>query len=101
MTRKHRIVNKRRFTIFVVVMLILLTNVINFGLGLNTANSLTRTGYIDVEVAAGDTLWSIAQTYMPQEADVRAAVYQLCQANEISAADLQAGMTIQVPVSSL
>lgn len=81
-------------------MIILITTVINFALGLNTAESLTYVEYMDLEIMSGDTLWSIAETYMTDTSDIRMAVYELCQINDISADQLQAGMTIQVPVAA-
>ncbi len=53
---------------------------------------------MDVQIVSGDTLWSIAQNYMPSDMDTRKAVYELCQVNDISASELYAGMTIQVPI---
>ena len=98
MTKRYRISNRFRFTVFVVLTIILLTTAINFALGLNTAASLTIQDYMDVEIKSGDTLWSIAQTYMPGNMDSRKAVYKLCELNDISADQLYAGMTIQVPI---
>ena len=98
MTKRYRISNRFRFTVFVVLTIILLTTAINFALGLNTAASLTVQDYMDVEIKSGDTLWNIAQAYMPDDMDTRKAVYQLCSLNDISADQLYAGMTIQVPI---
>jgi len=98
MTKTYRITNRFRFTAFVVLTIILLTTVINFALGLNTAASLTIQEYMYLDVMPGDTLWSIAQTYMADDLDVRQAVYELCEINDISASSLYAGMTIQVPI---
>ena len=98
MTKTYRITSRFRFTLFVVLTIILLTTVINFALGLNTAASLTIQEYIDLEIMSGDTLWSIAETYMSDDMDTRAAVYELCNINGISASELYAGMTIQVPI---
>ena len=98
MTKTYRIANRFRFTAFVVISIILLTTVINFALGLNTAASLTIQEYMYLDVMPGDTLWSIAQTYMADDLDVRQAVYELCELNNISASNLYAGMTIQVPI---
>lgn len=97
MTRRYRVANRFRFTVFVVVMILLITTLMNFALGLNHAESLTRVDYLDVKVSAGDTLWSIAETYMSDTPDIREAVGQLCEINEITASQLYAGMTIQVP----
>ena len=98
MTKSYRISSRFRFTVFVVLTIILLTTAINFALGLNTAASLTVQEYMDVEVKSGDTLWNIAQDYMPDDMDTRKAVFQLCSLNDISADQLYAGMTIQVPI---
>ena len=54
--------------------------------------------FTNYELEYGDTLWSIAQTYMADDLDVRQAVYELCELNNISASNLYAGMTIQVPI---
>lgn len=101
MTRKYRVANRFRFTVFVVLVIILLTTAVNFALGFGTADSLTKVEYMDIEVVSGDTLWSIAETYMTDVPDVRQAVHQLCKINGISAGELYSGMTIQVPVSAV
>lgn len=98
MTIKFRITNRIRFTLFVAMAIILLTTVFNFALGLNTADSSTITEYMPLEISSGDTLWSIAGTYMNDNSDIRRAVYDLCQINNISAEELYAGMTILVPI---
>ena len=96
--KNYRIANRLRFTVFVVLTIIIFTTVVNFALGLSTASSSTFDEYINVEIKSGDTLWNIAQTYMSNEVDTRKAVYQLCSLNDISADELYAGMIIQVPI---
>lgn len=98
MTKRYHITNKFRFILFIVLCILLLTTMINVVLGLNTAESKTKIEYMDLEIASGDTLWSIAETYMTDAADIRQAVHQLCEINQISANQLCAGMTIQVPL---
>ncbi len=100
MTRRYKVANRFRFTVFVTIMIILITTVMNFALGLNTADSLTYVEYMDLEIMSGDTLWTIAETYMTDFDDIRMAVHELCQINDISADQLYAGMTIQVPVTA-
>jgi LysM repeat protein len=54
--------------------------------------------YVTVKVSDGDTLWSIADQYMSGSKDQREAVYEIQQANNMSASDtLTAGTTIKVP----
>ena len=98
MSKNYRIKSRFRFTVFVVLTIVLTTTAANFALGLNTAASSTVQEYMDVEIKSGDTLWNIAETYMPDNMDTRKAVYQICSLNDISADELYAGMTIQVPV---
>ena len=99
MTYRYRINNRVRFTLFVVLMILFVTTVVNFALGLNTADSATIVEYLEIQVKSGDTLWSIADTYMDGNSDIRRSVYELCQINEINASQLQAGMTLLVPVN--
>jgi len=99
MSKHYRITSRTRFTIFVAIMIILLTSVANFALGLSTADSATITEYMTIEISSGDTLWSIAGTYMSDDySDIREAVYKLSKINDISADQLYAGMTIKVPI---
>lgn len=98
MTMRYRINNRVRFTIFVVLVILFITTFANFLLGFNTASSSTYAEYTQVQVMPGDTLWSIAETYMDDDSDIRKSVYQLCQVNDINASQLQAGMTLLVPV---
>ncbi len=95
--RGYRIVNRYRFITFVVLMIVLFTLSFNLLFELSTAQSETIQEYKTIAIYDGDTLWNIAETYMP-ETETGLAVYQLCQLNNISAAELQAGMTIQVPI---
>ena len=99
MTIRYRINNRVRFTLFVVLVILFITTFANFALGLNTADSATYVEYTEVKVMSGDTLWSIADTYMDDHSDIRRSVYELCQINEINTSQLQAGMTLLVPVS--
>lgn len=99
MRTQYRITSRARFTIFVAIMIILLTSIANIALGLGTADSATVTEYQSIEVSYGDTLWSIAGAYMSDDySDIREAVYKLCKINDITADQLYVGMTIQVPI---
>ena len=99
MTHRYRINNRVRFTLFVVLVILFVTTCANFALGLSTADSATIVEYLEVQVKSGDTLWSIADTYMDDNSDIRRSVYELCQINDINASQLQAGMTIMVPIN--
>lgn len=90
--------NRIKFAISVVMCIVILTTLINFGLGLNIAHSETVQEFESVYVMSGDTLWDIANMYMPGT-DTGEAVYKICKINGIKASDLMAGTEILVPIS--
>ena len=98
MMRKMRIASKFRFTIFAVIVLLTVFTVFSTLAGFNTANSLSMDQYRCVEVESGDTLWSIAAEYAPDNKDVRQIVYDICETNDIQANDIASGQKILVPV---
>lgn len=97
--KTYGIKNRFRFTLFVVLTIIMFTMTANFALGINVANSSTIPEYMELKVSSGDTLWSIADRYMADDTDIRKSVYELGKLNNISASDLHAGMTILVPIN--
>jgi LysM repeat protein len=54
----------------------------------------------DYRVKPGDTLWQIAQTHGPQDADTRRIVAVIEKINQIDGGTLQAGQVIEIPVAS-
>ena len=66
-----------------------------FGLA-RAAEGGTQGAYESVTVQSGDTLWTIASERYPGT-DVRAKVYQIEQANHLSAELLHPGETLLVP----
>lgn len=98
MTKTYRIKSRTRFTCFVTLTIILITILANFALGFSTASSLTVPQYEEIRIQSGDTLWDIAGRYTDNSQDIRSAIHEICQINDISASELYAGMTIKVPV---
>jgi len=54
-----------------------------------------------VEVRYGDSLWTIARKYGDPDRDIRDIVWQIQQANDVDAGDLQPGSEITVPAACL
>ena len=52
---------------------------------------------ITVEVAAGDTVWDIAEQFKSDGKDVRKAVYEICQANDLHDGEIHSGMILTIP----
>lgn len=79
-------------TIAVIVMLIFLSSAVQ-ATGTTTSTESYR-------VKPGDTLWQIAQTHGPQNADTRRTVSIIEKLNAIKGGDLQAGQVIEIPVAN-
>ena len=94
--RGYRITSRSRFIAFVAISIILFTMIFNFAFTLNTAQSGTVDQYIKVGVMSGDTLWSIAETYMP-DMDTREAVYIIKQVNGLDSNIISAGAVLEIP----
>lgn len=96
MKKTLKVKSRVRFTAFVLIMLFVVTGLFNTMLGLNDALGLTKQEYIEVSINSGDTLWTIAEQYMPSDMDIRKAVHIIKNVNEIDS-QLQPGQTILIP----
>ena len=96
--KKYRIKSRVRFASFIVISLLLLCTIANTALGYNDALALTEQQYIQIQVESGDTLWTIADEFMPDDMDPREAVYIICDNNDMNANDLYAGQILDIPV---
>ena len=68
--------------------------------GVRVANATSQSGALDersYEVQPGDTLWQIAATEYDESLDLRAVVYEIGEANDLSDALLQPGQEITLP----
>ena len=95
--KKYRVKSKFRFITSLVIVFGLLIGTGSLLFGNNVSIALTTDQTQTVHIQTGDTLWSIAKKYKSDQTDVRKAVYEICQANDISADELQGGMTIVIP----
>ena len=98
---KYAVKSTFRFTTFVVILIITGVCALNLLLGTTTevgAEEIRE--YQTIEICAGDTLWSIADAYMPDDRDTREAVYELRELNDLDPGyAIQAGDRIQVPLN--
>ena len=95
--KHHRIKSELRFSIFMMLCIILVIISVQGLLGVDKAAGTVQETYQTVEIHHGDTLWDIAGQYAPENMDIRRAVYQLEKLNGISADELMPGMEIQIP----
>ncbi|MBH0010432.1 LysM peptidoglycan-binding domain-containing protein [Salinibacterium sp. UTAS2018] len=56
------------------------------------------TAFVYVDVAAGQSLWNIAEQHAPEQ-DPRDAVAQLVKLNQLPSADIFAGQEIAIPAT--
>ena len=72
---------------------------LNLLIGTTTQGSgSTVTTYKTIEICAGDTFWTIADEYMPNDMDTRDAIHELREINGMAQTDqLIAGQKLLVP----
>ena len=95
--KKCRVKNKVRFTAFITSFILVSVLSISSILGFADASASDIPQYTIVKVQSGDTLWSLAKEYGPNNKDVRKVIFDIEQINDINASELQAGMEISIP----
>lgn len=96
--KRFRIKSKFRFTLFAIITILVLVTCFTTALGMNTVSSSSRDQYAQLKIESGDTIWNIAQEYAAPDMDVRKVVSDICDLNDITAEQLQAGQHIIVPI---
>ena len=100
--KKYRIRSKFRFTVFMLIMMIMICAVLcagkTAGAGEIPAEPEVK-NYVTVEVMAGDTLWDIAGIYAPEKKNIREFIYEIRKANGLERADIYVGQTLIVPAA--
>jgi LysM repeat protein len=94
LTRRGRLAR----TLLVLSLAVVLASVFGISAGAGTSDSVgAPTSFIEITVAPGDTLWSLA-TRMADGGDVRAMVDEIASVNALASADLQAGQKVRIPL---
>ncbi|MDO4860550.1 MAG: LysM peptidoglycan-binding domain-containing protein [Bacillota bacterium] len=98
--RRYRIKSPLRFITFLVIVAGLIVGIFGYASGFNVSTALVKpSDRIAVEIVSGDTLWDIAYQYKSSGKDIRKAVYEICQANNIEDGHIEEGMIIEIPQS--
>ena len=93
LTRRGRLAR----TLLVLSLAVVLASVFGFNAGAGTTDSVgAPTSFIEVTVAPGDTLWSLASR-IAGGGDVRALVDEIASVNALASADVQAGQKVRIP----
>ena len=96
--KKTVIVNKFRFTLFITVCVLVMSLFFGTIIGSFDARGAQEEHFVSVNVKANDTLWNLAKTYGPQNADIRETVYRICKVNDVSASTIVPGQQLLIPV---
>ena len=94
LTRRGRLAR----TLLVLSLAVVLASVFGLNAGANTTDQVgAPTPFIQVTVAPGDTLWSLA-TRLADGGDVRALVDEIASVNSLASAEVQAGQKLRIPL---
>ena len=97
--RRYKIVKPFRFFIFVLICIISLVFTGYGILGLARADAESLTEYVEVKIQDNDTLWNIVETYNAgSDINIRTAIYDIYEVNNINAGDIHPGDIILVPI---
>ena len=98
LTRRGRLAR----TLLVLSLAVVLASVFGLNAGANTSDQASGekgapTSFVQVTVAPGDTLWSLA-TRLADGGDVRALVDEIASVNSLATAEVQAGQKLRIPL---
>lgn len=98
MVRRYRIKSKFRFTVFMVLLIMVLGIMAGNLLGYNDASGDSKAQYETVIVSEGDTLWTIAERYWDKSSDLRQLIYEISKINNIESGQIFVGQEISIPI---
>lgn len=101
MKKKYKIVNKKRFYLFITSVFVIVSIVLFSLLFNNKAHSSEYTvKYREIQVTEGDTLWDIALTYLPEKTDIRKMIYDIKEFNGMDDSCIYPGDIIKIPIAN-
>lgn len=90
-----RIRNKAKFIRSMAIVIFLLVALFN----ISVAKSNTpEAEYIDYTITKGETLWSIAKEYTPDNKDIRQTIYEIKQINNMQTSNVYENQTIKIKI---
>lgn len=94
----YRIKSPVKLCIFLtVIMLLLFTLIASLWF---KSKAMEPVVLMELEIATGDTLWSIAKRYLPPDRDIRDYILEIKAINNLEEANLIAGQYITIPLYS-
>lgn len=89
-----RIANKKKFIRSTTIAILLLIGLFNISIAKSNKEAET----IDYTIARGQTLWSIAREYTPDNKDIRETIHEIKKLNNMTDSNIYAGQTIKIKI---
>lgn len=93
--KRMRITNKFKFIRTMAIAIFLLAAVFNFSIA---KSNQEEAEVIDYTICKGETLWSIAREYTPDNKDIRQTIYEIKQLNNMSDSTVYENQTIKIKI---
>lgn len=87
---------QRRVAVGVILAVMLLVWVINCGIFTVTTEAAEE-NFIYISVKSGDTIWSIAGEYAPEQTDIRSFMHRISEENDINNYLIHEGQLLKIP----
>jgi hypothetical protein len=94
--KRYRVKSKARFMTFITAVIVMIAIIGGYALG-GGVSGKDKQIYREVTVRPGDTLWSIAQTYKPEDKPIRQYVAEIKATSEADGGTIYPGQVIKVP----
>lgn len=99
MSKRYKIINKKRFFTFTTLSLLILIALITLIVRYPISHSQKQINYNEYRVGKGDTLWKISSYYSNDNIDIRQFIYELKKINEMETSAIYEGDIIKIPVN--
>lgn len=97
--KRYVIVNKKRFTIFMTLVMIFSILMIQSVFALvNKVEGYSFPTYKQVIVEDGDTIWKIAEIHKQDDTDIRKVIHDIGSLNELNDYSIKPGQVILIPI---
>lgn len=87
----------RKVLLVLFIVSILVANYLVITNGINTYGD-SETDYIEYSVQQGDTLWSIAKRYSPDDLDIREYIYYIEKFNSLENTVIKRNQILKLPI---
>lgn len=95
--KKQRKVSNLKIKKNITILTICISFVIILGFMITTYAGANNTTLVDYRVKSGDTLWTIAENYIPEGKDIREYIYNIKKINDLDNSMIYSGQKLIIP----